>query len=68
VQRGFNILTQLREDQVILEISPQQPRIINGNIETTGLNTVIRGQVGQWIELRGLSQSSDDNKSLKVPV
>ena len=37
-------------------------------IETTGLNTVIRGQVGEWIELGGLSQTSDEKKSLKLPV
>jgi len=51
-----------------LKISPQQPRIINGNIETTGLNTVIRGQVGEWIELEGLSQSSNEKKPLKLPL
>lgn len=63
VRTGFKVLPQLREDQVILKISPQQSRITNGNIETTGLNTVIRGQVGEWIELGGLSQSRDEQGS-----
>jgi hypothetical protein len=63
VQTGFKVLPQLREDQVILKISPQQSKITNGNIETTGLNTVIRGQVGKWIELGGLSQSRDEQGS-----
>jgi hypothetical protein len=51
-----------------LEISPQQSRIIKENIEATGLNTVIRGQVEDSIELGGLSQSNDEKKSLKLPV
>lgn len=63
VRTGFKVLPQLREDQVILKISPQQSRITSGNIETTGLNTVIRGQVGEWIELGGLSQNRDENGS-----
>jgi len=42
VRRGLYILPKLRGNQVILKIVPQQPRIINGNIETTSLNTVIR--------------------------
>ena len=63
VRTGFKVLPQLREDQVILKISPQQSKITNGNIETTGLNTVIRGQVGEWIELGGLSQSRDEQGS-----
>ena len=42
--------------------------IIKENIEITGLNALIRGQVGEWIKLGGLSQSSDENKSLKLPV
>jgi len=63
VRTGFKVLPQLRDDQVILKISPQQSRITNGNIETTGLNTVIRGQVGEWIELGGLSQGRDEQGS-----
>jgi hypothetical protein len=70
VRTGFKTLPQHRKDQVIFEVSPQQSRIIKGNIEITGFNTVIRGQVQvrESIELGGLSQSSDENKSLKLPV
>lgn len=63
VRTGFRVLPHIREDQVILEISPQQSRITNGKIETTGLNTVIRGQVGDWIELGGLNQNRDGQGS-----
>jgi hypothetical protein len=68
VRTGFKILPQFGKDQVILEIAPHQSRIIKGNIEKTDLNTIIRGQVGEWIKLGGLSQSSDENKFLKLPV
>ena len=63
VRTGFKVLPQIRDDQVILKISPQQSRIINGTIETSGINTVIRGQVGEWIELGGLSQNRDEQGS-----
>ncbi len=63
VRTGFNVLPQIQGDRVILKISPQQSRITNGNIETTSLNTVIRGQLGEWIELGGLSQGRDEQGS-----
>jgi type II secretory pathway component GspD/PulD (secretin) len=60
VRTGFTVLPRIRGDQVILEISPQQSRIKNGAIETVGLNTVLRGQVGEWIELGGLNQNRNE--------
>ena len=39
------------------------PRIIYGNIEITSLNTIIRWEVGDLIELGGLSQSRDEQGS-----
>ncbi len=59
VRTGFKVLPHIREDQVILEISPEQSRITNGRIETTGLNTIVKGKIGDWIELGGLSQGQD---------
>ncbi|MZH41582.1 MAG: hypothetical protein F3740_07225 [Nitrospinae bacterium] len=59
VRTGFKVLPHIRDDQVILEISPQQSRVTNGRIETTGLNTVVKGKVGEWIELGGLNQGQD---------
>ena len=48
--------------------------ITNWRIETTGLNVVVKGRVGEWIELGGLNQGQDSqglkiagrNKSRKV--
>ena len=53
VRSGFMVLPHIRGDQVILEISPQQSRIINGEIETVGLNTVLRERIEELIELVG---------------
>ena len=63
VRSGFMVLPHIRGDQVILEISPQQSRIINGEIETVGLSTVIRGRLGEWIELGGLNQNRNEQGS-----
>ena len=57
------VLPHIRGDQVILEISPQQSRIINGEIETVGLNTVLRERIGEWIELVGLNQNRNEQDS-----
>ena len=57
------VLPQIRGDQVILEISPQQSRITNGKIETVGLNTIVRGRIGEWIELGGLNQNRNEQSS-----
>jgi hypothetical protein len=63
VRSGFMVLPQIRGDQVILEISPQQSRITNGEIETVGLNTIVRGRIGEWIELGGLNQNRNEQSS-----
>lgn len=63
VRTGFIVLPHIRGDQVVLEISPQQSRVKNGKIETTGLNTVIKGQVGKWLELGGLSLNENEQSS-----
>jgi len=63
VRSRFMVLPQIRGDQVILEISPQQSRITNGEIETVGLNTIVRGRIGEWIELGGLNQNRNEQSS-----
>ena len=63
VRSGFMVLPHIRGDQVILEISPQQSRIINGEIETVGLDTVLRERIEEWIELVGLNQNRNEQDS-----
>jgi len=57
VRTGLSVLPRLNGDQVILEISPQKSRFNGQQIETFGLNTVVRGQIGEWMELGGLNQN-----------
>ena len=57
------VLPQIRGNQVVLEISPQQSRLINGEIDTFGLNTVFRGRTGERIELGGLDQNRTEQGS-----
>ncbi len=63
VRTGFRVLPRLQGGQVTLEISPQQSRLVNGEIETVGINTVLRGRVGEWIELGGLDQDNLEHSS-----
>ncbi len=79
VRTGLNVLPKLKGNQVILEISPQKARLNGQAIETFGINTVVRGQIGEWMELGGVTQdrkrsnagignraASQDDQSRKV--
>jgi hypothetical protein len=57
VRTGLMVLPRLNGDQVTLEVSPQKSRLNGNSIETFGLNTVVRGQIGEWIELGGVTQN-----------
>jgi type II secretory pathway component GspD/PulD (secretin) len=50
------VLPRLNGDQVTLEISPQKIRLNGQSIEIFEINTVIRGQIGEWMELGGMTQ------------
>jgi len=56
VRTGLMVLPRLNGDQVILEVSPQKSKLNGGSIETFGINTVVRGQIGEWMELGGVTQ------------
>ncbi|MBC8285190.1 MAG: hypothetical protein H8E32_15360 [Nitrospinae bacterium] len=57
VRTGLMVLPRLRGEQVILEVSPQKSRLNGQNFETFGINTVVRGQIGEWVELGGVAQN-----------
>jgi type II secretory pathway component GspD/PulD (secretin) len=56
VRTGLMVLPRLKGDQVILEVSPQKSRLNGQSIETFGIDTVVRGQIGEWMELGGVTQ------------
>lgn len=61
---GFTVLPRLVGDQVTLTIAPQAQRIQGrGTINGSGLSTTVRGRLGQWMPLGGVSQSRQVNGS-----
>jgi hypothetical protein len=63
VRSGFMVLPRIQGDRVILKISPQQSRIINGEINTVGFDTILSGVVGEWIEFGRLNQNRNEQGS-----
>lgn len=59
VASGFYVTPYLRGNGVELEISPRQERLRQGRpgtVETQSVNTVVRGALGEWIDLGGAAQ------------
>jgi len=57
VRTGLRVLPRLNGDQVILEVSSQKARVNGQTLETFGIDTVVRGQIGEWMELGGVTQN-----------
>ena len=57
VRTGLMVLPRLNGDQVTLEVSPQKSRLNGQLIETFGIDTVVRGRIGEWMELGGVTQN-----------
>lgn len=63
---GFYVVPRLSGDRVVLDISPQKERLAGGNgqnLETQRLATTVSGQLGEWIELGGLSQQQENGET-----
>jgi type II secretory pathway component GspD/PulD (secretin) len=62
VGSGFTVRPQLSGEYVLMNISPQNQRISNnGTIEGSRLSTSVRGRLGQWIPLGGVSQQNENS-------
>ena len=62
VQTGFYATPRLSGDRVTLQISPTQQQASPGRrdgIATQSLTTTVSGQLGEWIEIGGVSGSRD---------
>lgn len=57
VRTGLTVLPRIKDDQVILKITPQKSRINGRYIETFGIDTVVSGPIGEWMELGALTQN-----------
>lgn len=54
VSSGFYVTPHLRGDSVELEISPREERLqrdASGTVATRSVSTVVRGALGEWIDL-----------------
>ena len=56
VRTGLMVLPRLTGDQVTLEVSPQKSRLNGKSIETFDIDTLVRGRIGEWMELGGVTQ------------
>lgn len=65
VTSGFYVIPYLNGDQVSLEISPQMQRqgSIHGAYDISSAHTTVRGQIGEWISIGGVSSSIDGDRS-----
>jgi hypothetical protein len=50
------VFPRLNSDQVTLKIPPQKLRLNGQSIEIFEINTGIRGRIGEWMELGGVTQ------------
>lgn len=63
LQRGFMVTPRVNGDQVILQIEQQDERVGGNGIQSQSLNTQVSGQLGTWIPLGGVSESSSSTSS-----
>jgi hypothetical protein len=49
VRTWLMVLPRLTGDQVTLEVSPQKSRLNGKSIETFGIDTLVRGRIGEWM-------------------
>lgn len=66
VVTGFNVRPRIAGDQVILEINPYKNRLSHfwGNVvDTRSAATVVRGPLGQWLEIGGAATETRRNRS-----
>jgi type II secretory pathway component GspD/PulD (secretin) len=60
---GFLVTPRIANSEVVLEIEQQDEQLNSGNIRTQSLSTQVRGPIGTWIALGGISESSSSTRS-----
>ncbi len=65
VTTGFYVTPLLHGDQVTLNISPHMQRqgSVHGTYDITEADTTVRGKIGEWIAIGGLSNREDNQDS-----
>jgi type II secretory pathway component GspD/PulD (secretin) len=61
---GIAVTPRLSGEQAILDVSPWSDRLnARGQIETQGAQTTIRVKLGEWVELGGINEDSQNNSN-----
>lgn len=58
---GFDVRPRLNGSEVTLEIAPYRRRLSSdssGAIDTQSINSTVRGELGEWIEIGGVNETS----------
>jgi hypothetical protein len=63
VESGFYATARVVGDEVIVDIDQRDDRAARGVIRTSGLRTQVRGRLGEWIPLGGVSRSVQGSES-----
>jgi type II secretory pathway component HofQ len=64
VTSGFYVLPRISGEQVILEINPHNNALgSRGAVNVQEASTTLSGRLGEWIELGGIGQQSDNSGS-----
>lgn len=65
VTTGFYVIPYLNGNQVSLNISPHMQRhgSIHGTYDISSAHTTVRGRIGEWITIGGVSSSTSRNRS-----
>jgi type II secretory pathway component GspD/PulD (secretin) len=67
VSTGFFATARVNGDLVTLEISPRQQRfdhsVAGGTVQTQGASTVVRGRLGEWLQVGAVSQGSSGSEA-----
>lgn len=61
VTSGFYATVRVIDNEVIVDIDQHDDRLQGRNIQTQGVQTQVRGQIGTWIPLGALQGSSQGN-------
>jgi hypothetical protein len=67
VTTGFYVLPRLSGDRVTLDVSPQREtlsRQIPGGVNVQSVVTTVSGQLGEWMEIGGISQDAGGQQSV----
>jgi hypothetical protein len=63
VSGGFYVIARLQGDNVMLEILQHDDRAARGRgvVSTQGVGTVVRGRLGEWLNLGGIDTQADSS-------